>query len=47
MQAPEKGLPAPDRVLYLNLDIEAAAARGGFGTERYEKKEMQLEVRPS
>ena len=44
MQAPERGLPAPDRILYLNLEVAAAAARGGFGVERYEKKEMQYEV---
>lgn len=44
LQAPENGLPAPDRVLYLSLDVAAAAARGGFGVERYEKKEMQYEV---
>lgn len=31
-------------MLYLNLEVDEAAARGGFGVERYEKKEMQLEV---
>ena len=43
--APEKGLLAPDAVLYLNMPIDAALSRGGFGEERYETKELQVEVR--
>lgn len=44
-KAADKKLPAPDAVLYLNLTVEAAAKRGAFGQERYEKEEMQREVR--
>ena len=43
-QAADRGLPAPDAVLFLDLTVEAAAQRGGYGNERYEKQEMQREV---
>eukprot|EP00884_Botryococcus_braunii_P015929 jgi/Botrbrau1/3019/Bobra.0070s0015.1 len=43
-QAPDKGLPAPDAVLFLDLPVEVAQARGGFGEERYETKELQTRV---
>ncbi|EIE20471.1 hypothetical protein COCSUDRAFT_48524 [Coccomyxa subellipsoidea C-169] len=43
-KAPDKGLPAPDAVIYLSMSPEAAALRGGYGKERYEKEEMQKEV---
>jgi len=36
-QAPDKGLPAPDATIYLSMTPEAAAKRGGYGSERYEK----------
>lgn len=36
-QAPDRGLPAPDAVIYLELLVEDAMARGGFGEERYER----------
>ena len=36
-QAPDRGLPAPDAVIYLELSVEDAMARGGFGEERYER----------
>lgn len=36
-QAPDRGLPAPDAVIYLELSVEDAMARGGFGAERYER----------
>lgn len=39
------GLPAPDVVVYLRLDPRVSAARGGYGTERYEKVEFQQKVR--
>ncbi|KAK5137705.1 hypothetical protein LTR08_007276 [Meristemomyces frigidus] len=42
---PEVGLPRPDVCLFLDLSAEEAAKRGGFGLERYEKKEMQDRVR--
>ncbi|GAO15358.1 hypothetical protein UVI_02010230 [Ustilaginoidea virens] len=40
-RAPERGLPRPDMVLFLDLDEAAARARGGWGSEVYEKTEMQ------
>ena len=43
--APDAGLPAPDAVLYLDLAPAAAAARGGFGAERYEEAGMLASVR--
>jgi dTMP kinase len=39
------GLPRPDKVIFLDLEPEQAEKRGGFGDEKYEKKEMQREVR--
>jgi len=42
---PEVGLPRPDLCLFLDVSAEEAAKRGGFGTERYEKEEMQARVR--
>ena len=42
--APDVGLPAPDVVIYLDLPIDEAEKRGGFGSERYEKREMQVKV---
>lgn len=44
MQAPDKGLPAPDAVLFLDLPVQMAQARGGFGEERYETTELQNKV---
>lgn len=44
-RAPEVGLPRPDVVVFLDLTQEEAAARGGWGEERYEKGEMQRRVR--
>ncbi|RFU30708.1 hypothetical protein B7463_g5599, partial [Scytalidium lignicola] len=42
---PEVGLPRPDLVVFLDLDSEEAEKRGGYGDEKYEKKEMQKRVR--
>lgn len=42
---PEEGLPRPDLCLFLELSAAEAAKRGGFGEERYEKKELQDRVR--
>lgn len=42
---PEVGLPRPDLCIFLDLDAEEAAKRGGFGEERYEKADMQARVR--
>jgi dTMP kinase len=44
-RAPERGLPRPDLVLFLDLDEEAAKQRGGWGGEVYEKAELQKRVR--
>lgn len=41
---PDRGLPAPDAVLFLHMGIDAAAERGDFGAERYEKRDMQQRV---
>eukprot|EP00882_Tetradesmus_deserticola_P016282 GHRQ01017380.1.p1 GENE.GHRQ01017380.1~~GHRQ01017380.1.p1 ORF type:complete len:252 (+),score=51.22 GHRQ01017380.1:209-964(+) len=43
-KAPDSGLPAPDLVVYLELGNAAAAARAGFGEERYEKADFQDKV---
>ncbi|GLC50878.1 hypothetical protein PLESTB_000442000 [Pleodorina starrii] len=40
----EVGLPAADLVVLMDLPPERAAARGGFGRERYEKLDMQRKV---
>lgn len=42
---PDVGLPRPDLCLFLDISAEDAARRGGYGTEKYEKKEMQDRVR--
>lgn len=41
----DAGLPAPDSVLWLDLSLEVAAERAGFGGERYETSEMQQRVK--
>uniref|UniRef100_A0A8C3WQF2 Thymidylate kinase n=1 Tax=Catagonus wagneri TaxID=51154 RepID=A0A8C3WQF2_9CETA len=38
---PDAGLPKPDLVLFLELQLAEAAARGGFGLERYESGAFQ------
>ncbi len=43
-RAPDAGLPAPDVVLFMTLPPGAAAARGGFGEERYEDERFQEQV---
>ncbi|KAL8426999.1 hypothetical protein ACSSS7_007936 [Eimeria intestinalis] len=40
----EKGLPAPDRVFFLNVKPEEAKGRGGFGEEVYETLELQHRI---
>lgn len=44
-RAPEVGLPRPDLVVFLDLEGEVARARGGWGEERYERREVQERVR--
>ncbi|GAA5862170.1 hypothetical protein JCM3774_004807 [Rhodotorula dairenensis] len=43
-RAPDIGLPAPDLVLFLRVSSAVAEQRGGFGQERYEKRDVQLKV---
>ncbi|PUZ73144.1 hypothetical protein GQ55_2G451100 [Panicum hallii var. hallii] len=43
-KAPDVGLIAPDLVIYLDVQPEKAAERGGYGGERYEKIEFQKRV---
>merc|ERR1740121_2646542 len=42
---PDEGLPAPDLIVLLDMDPKAAAERGEYGEERYEKIEFQTEIR--
>jgi len=42
---PDRGLPKPDLVCFLDVSAEEAAKRGGFGEERYEKADFQKRVR--
>ena len=42
---PEVGLPRPDICIFLDITPEITAERGGYGQERYEKREMQERVR--
>ena len=44
-QSADRGLPKPDFVLYVDLPLELAAARAGFGEEVYERREFQQNVR--
>lgn len=44
-QTPDVGLPRPDAVVFLNLEAVEAEKRGGYGEEKYEKREMQQRVR--
>ncbi|GBE86321.1 thymidylate kinase [Sparassis latifolia] len=44
-RAPDVYLPAPDATLFLNVSLAAAAARGGYGKERYETEDVQARVR--
>mmetsp|Transcript_1758 Transcript_1758/g.2708 ORF Transcript_1758/g.2708 Transcript_1758/m.2708 type:complete len:269 (-) Transcript_1758:643-1449(-) len=44
-KAADIGLPAPDAVIFLDICQEEAEKRGGFGGERYEKRDMQIRVR--
>jgi dTMP kinase len=43
--SPDRGLLAPDVVIFLDITTEDAAKRGSYGVERYEKKEIQERVR--
>jgi thymidylate kinase len=39
---PDRGLPRPDVVYFLNVSQEEANKRAGFGEELYEKAEFQV-----
>jgi dTMP kinase len=43
-RTPNDGLPKPDRVVYLDLDVYTAATRGNYGTERFENIDFQKKV---
>ncbi|KAL5973543.1 dTMP kinase [Asimina triloba] len=43
-KGPDWGLLAPDAVVYLDIQPEKAAQRGGYGGERYEQLEFQRKV---
>ncbi|KAF9173166.1 hypothetical protein BGX20_003932, partial [Mortierella sp. AD010] len=42
---PDRGLIRPDVTFFLDLPTSEAERRGGFGEERYEKRELQEKVR--
>jgi dTMP kinase len=42
---PDVGLPRPDLCVFLDISAEDASKRGGYGSEKYERKEMQDRVR--
>lgn len=42
---PDVGLLSPDVVMFLDLSMDEAEKRGGFGEERYEKRDLQQRVR--
>ncbi|GMM51847.1 bifunctional thymidylate/uridylate kinase [Starmerella bacillaris] len=44
-KSPDVGLPEPDLVIFLDVSIETASKRGGYGEERYENAEIQSRVR--
>lgn len=44
-KAPDVGLPEPDVTIFLDLSVEEASRRGGYGEERYESVAMQSKVR--
>ena len=43
--APDRGLPKPDLVLFLEVSEEAQETRSQWGEERFEKKEFQKRVK--
>jgi len=42
---PDTGLPLPDIIYFMDIPLEKAALRGGFGGERYENPVFQKIVR--
>lgn len=43
--ASDIGLPCPDAIIFLDISPEDASVRAEFGTEKYEKKEFQQQIR--
>ncbi|KAI5283675.1 Thymidylate kinase [Ascosphaera aggregata] len=43
--SPEIGLPKPDLWVYMDISLEEAASRGGYGQERYENEKLQSRAR--
>lgn len=43
--APDRGLPAPDIIYFLDVNEDVQMERGGFGNERYEVAAFQRNVR--
>lgn len=41
---PDRGLPRPDLVAYLNVDEATQSSRSDWGQERYENKDLQRKV---
>ena len=39
---PDRGLPKPDLVCFLDVSAKEAKVRGGYGDERYEKEKFQV-----
>ena len=43
--SPDRGLPSPDLICFLDLSEQEQRKRGGFGNERYEVSSFQTAVR--
>ncbi|XP_001632032.3 thymidylate kinase [Nematostella vectensis] len=43
-KAPDRGLPAPDIVIFLDISVDNAAERSEYGGERYETSDFQRSV---
>ena len=43
--SPDRGLPSPDLICFLDLSEQEQMKRGGFGNERYEVSSFQTAVR--
>eukprot|EP00612_Vaucheria_litorea_P008026 CAMPEP_0171474670 /NCGR_PEP_ID=MMETSP0946-20130122/2561_1 /TAXON_ID=109269 /ORGANISM="Vaucheria litorea, Strain CCMP2940" /LENGTH=221 /DNA_ID=CAMNT_0012004641 /DNA_START=11 /DNA_END=672 /DNA_ORIENTATION=- len=44
-KSPDIGMPSPDLILFMDLEIEKATEREKFGEEKYEKADFQRKVR--
>ncbi|XP_050577793.1 thymidylate kinase [Bombus affinis] len=43
-KAPDRGLPSPDVIIFLNVSNETQCSRSNWGSERYENNEIQSQV---